>query len=78
MEIEESKEDRSIKMAAVVKLRNNLYYTIVGCFKAGFSIPFILKECNLLARLVQDLQRDALNDYLFQHLIMCLQSLMKD
>jgi hypothetical protein len=42
IEIEETKEDRSIKMAAVVKIRNNLYYIIVGCFKAGFSIDFLL------------------------------------
>ena len=42
IEIEESKEDRSIKMSAIVKLRNNLYYIIVGCFKVGFSIPYIL------------------------------------
>ena len=38
----------------------------------------MLDECHLLKRLVDDLQRDKVNDYIFQHLIMCLQSLMKD
>jgi hypothetical protein len=65
-------------MASIVKIRNNLYYTIVGCFKSGFSLEFLLNDCALLSRLVGDLQRDNLNDYIFQHLIMCLQSLMKD
>ena len=78
IEILEGKEDRSIKMASIVKIRNNLYYTIVGCFKSAFSIDFLLNDCSLLTRLVGDLQRDNLNDYIFQHLIMCLQSLMKD
>ena len=36
IEMLEDKEDRSIKMAPIVKVRNNLYYTIVGCFKSGF------------------------------------------
>jgi len=44
-EILESKEDKSIKMAPIVKIRNNIYYIVVGCFKAGFSIEFILKNC---------------------------------
>lgn len=72
IELLEGKEDRSIKMAPIVKIRNNLYYTVVGCFKAGFSLDFILTECQLLKRLVSDLQLDSLNDYIFQHLIMCL------
>lgn len=32
-------------MAPIVKIRNNIYYIVVGCFKAGFSIEFILKNC---------------------------------
>lgn len=65
-------------MASIVKIRNNIYYTVVGCFKSRFSIEFLQNDCKLLTRLVADLQRDNLNDYIFQHLIMCLQSLMKD
>lgn len=65
-------------MASIVKVRNNLYYTIVGCFKSAFSVDFLINDCNLLKRLVEDLKRDDLNDYIFQHLIMCLQSLIKD
>jgi len=42
IELLEGKEDRSIKMAPVVKIRNNIYYTIVGCFKSAFSIQFLL------------------------------------
>lgn len=64
-ELLEGKEDRSIKMAPIVKIRNNIYYTVVGCFKSGFSIEFILKNCSLLKRLVGDLQKDKLNDYIF-------------
>jgi hypothetical protein len=65
IELLEGKEDRSIKMASIVKIRNNIYYTIVGCFKSSFSIEFLLQNCNLLQRLVGDLQRDSLNDYIF-------------
>ena len=61
----EGKEDRSIKMAPIVKIRNNLYYAVVGCFKSSFSIDFLLNECDLLKSLVSDLQRDNLNDYIF-------------
>ena len=45
IELMEGKEDRSIKMAPIVKIRNNLYYTVVGCFKAGFSLEFLLNDC---------------------------------
>ena len=48
IEMLEDKEDRSIKMASIVKVRNNLYYTVVGCFKSGFQIDFLLAECRLL------------------------------
>ena len=68
----------SIRMASIVKIRNNIYYTVVGCFKANFKIEFLLQNCNLVKRLMDDLQRDNLNDYLFQHLILCLQSFQKD
>jgi len=61
----EQKEDHSIKMASIVKVRNNLYYTIVGCFKSAFSVDFLINDCNLLKRLVEDLKRDDLNDYIF-------------
>ena len=52
-------------MASIVKVRNNLYYTIVGCFKSAFSVDFLINDCNLLKRLVEDLKRDDLNDYIF-------------
>lgn len=44
IELLEGKEDRSIKMAPIVKIRNSLYYTIVGCFKSAFSIEFLLND----------------------------------
>lgn len=36
LELLEQQEDMSIKMASIVKIRNNVYYTAVGCFKARF------------------------------------------
>jgi hypothetical protein len=59
-------------MASIVKIRNNVYYIAVGCFKAGFKIDFILGNCNLLKRLIDDFLRDDINDYIYQHLILCL------
>ena len=45
----------SIRMASIVKIRNNIYYTVVGCFKANFKIEFLLQSCNLVKRLMDDL-----------------------
>lgn len=32
-------------MASVVKIRNNIYYIVVGCFKSNFEVDYILKDC---------------------------------
>lgn len=77
-EILESQNDLSIKMFPEVKIRNHLYYTVVGCLKAQFQVDFLLRECDLINCLVNDLQRDDLNDYLFQHIILCMQALQKN
>lgn len=65
----------AVRMAPIVKIRNNVLYTAVGCFKARFMTEYLIEECALLDRLVSDLERDSINDYLFQHLILLMQSL---
>ena len=67
----------SIRMAPIVKIRNNIYFIAVGCFKALYEIDFMLDTCDLLQRLIEDLQKDNINDYLFQHLILMIQALHK-
>lgn len=54
-ELLEQQEEMSIRMASIVKIRNNIYYTLVGCFKANFKIEFLLQNCNLVKRLMDDL-----------------------
>ena len=65
LELLEQQEDMSIKMASVVKIRNNVYYMAVGCFKARFQVDFMVDECGLLDRMMSDLERDSINDYIF-------------
>jgi len=71
----EQQEEMSIRMASIIKIRNNVYYIVVGCLKSGFKVDFVLNNCNLLKRLIDDFLRDDINDYIYQHLILCLQSL---
>lgn len=42
VELLEQQEEISIRMASVVKIRNNIYYIAVGCFKSSFKIDFLL------------------------------------
>lgn len=78
LELLENQEDMSIRMAPIVKIRNNIYFTAVGCFKALFEIDFFLDTCDILTRLIDDLQKDSINDYLFQHLVLMIQALHKE
>jgi len=72
LELLEQQEDMAVRMAPIVKIRNNVLYTAVGCFKARFMTDYLIEECALLERLVSDLERDSINDYLFQHLILLM------
>lgn len=38
----------------------------------------MVDECGLLDRMMSDLERDSINDYIFQNLVLLLQSIQKD
>ena len=78
LELLEKQEDMSIRMAPVVRIRNCALYIALGCFRSRFCTEFLIDECGLIERLISDLERDSINDYLFQHLMLLLQSLQKD
>ena len=61
----EDKEDMSFIMAPLCKLRNHCYTIAASCFKSCFSQQFLLNDCNLLYRIVEDLKMNNLNDFIF-------------
>ena len=65
-------------MAPVCKLRNHCYTIIASAFRSSFSQQFLLEQCHILSRLIEDLKKNDQNDFIFQNLIDVLRSLKKD
>ena len=61
----EEEETISVKMAALCKVRNHCYFTAAGFFKCNFKVEYLLNQCRILDRLIKDLFRDDINDYIF-------------
>ena len=65
-------------MAPLCKLRNHCYAIAASCIRSCFSQKFLITECNLLQRVMEDLKKDSSNDFIFQSLIDVLRALRKD
>lgn len=74
----EEKEDKSFVMAPLCKLRNYCYSVAASCFRSSFNQEFLVRDCQVLQRTLEDLQRDSMNDFIFQNLMTLLKSLKKD
>ena len=74
----EEKEDKSFLMAPICKLRNHCYTIVASSFRNNFSQEFLLVQCSVLSRIIEDLKKNDLNDFIFQNLIDVLRSLKKD
>ena len=61
----EEKEDKSFLMAPLCKLRNYCYTIAASSFRSNFSQPFLLMQCNILSRIIEDLKKNELNDFIF-------------
>lgn len=78
LEMLEQKEDLSFVMHPLCKIRSHCYFTAAACISNGFQVDFLLKDCEILSRLMADLKQDTYNDYIFQYLILFMQALAKD
>lgn len=74
----EEKEDKSFAMAPLCKLRNHCYSIAASCMLNCFSQQFLFQQCQLLERVVSDLQMDDKNDFIFQNLLDILRTIKKD
>jgi hypothetical protein len=74
----EEKEDKSFVMAPLCKLRNHCYSIASACVRNNFSQVFLLKNCGILERIIDDLKKEKLNDFIFIQLLEMLRSLKKD
>ena len=61
----EEKEDKSFVMAPLCKLRSHCYLIASYCMRSNFSADFLVGNCGLLRRLLDDLRHDKLNDFIF-------------
>ena len=74
----EENEDLSFVMAPLCKLRNHCYQIAAASLRVDFNRAFLFDQCNLINRLIEDLKREELNDFIFQSLIDVLRALKKD
>ena len=74
----EQKEDLSFVMHPLCKIRTHCYFIAAACISNGFEVDFLLKDCDILGRLIADMKQDHYNDYIFQYLILFMQALSKD
>jgi len=61
----EEKEDKSFVMAPLCKLRNHCYAIAASCIRNSFSQEFLTDNCNILYRIMNDLKKDTMNDFIF-------------
>ncbi len=73
----DSQNDLSIKMAAFCKIRSHVLYTAASCLKHGFEINYMIRDCQLMTRVLSDFSKDNLNDYIYIALLKVLQSSRK-
>jgi hypothetical protein len=59
-------------------IRNNIYYIISRCLKAGINKREVEKECKLTHRLITDLTKCKDNFFMFGNLMVTLDSLKDD
>jgi len=62
----------------IVQIRNNTYFIISRCIKGGMSNVFLKEECNFSYRLMKDLTQHDENQYIFENLMLSLNSLEFD
>ena len=60
--------------ADVIKIRNNVYYSLARSLKVGLDIDFVLRDCNLTARLLNDLGHYEENEQVFENILVVLNS----
>jgi hypothetical protein len=79
MDFIETHNDLSVKMAPACKIRSHSYYTVAACIKNKFEVDYFFSEhCQVLSRLIADFKNDSHNDYIYQPLLQCLQSVRKE
>ena len=61
-----------------IMIRNNIYYIISRCLKAGMNKREVEKECKLTQRLITDLTKCRDNYFMFGNLMVTLDSLKDD
>lgn len=61
-----------------IMIRNNVYYIISRCLKAGMNKRDMEKECHLTKRLITDLTKCRDNYFMFGNLLATLGSLQDD
>jgi hypothetical protein len=61
-----------------IMIRNNIYYIISRCLKAGMDKREVEKECKLTQRLIADLTKCKDNYFMFDNLMVTLESLKDD
>ena len=74
----EEKEDKSFVMAPLCKMRNHCYTIAASCMINSFSDDYIMSHCNIMNRLIYDLQQNGMNDFIFINLIDMLRSFKKN
>ena len=64
-------------MAASCKIRSHVLFTAASCLKHGFEINYLVRDCQLMTRVMADFSKDHLNDYIYIALLKVLQSSRK-
>lgn len=78
VEYEDDRKKSILFASKSIMIRNNIYYIISRCLKAGISKREIEKDCNLTQRLINDLMKCKDNYFMFGNLMVTLESLKDD
>jgi len=61
----ELKIEEGFKITRHGKIRNSIYFVVARAMKFGLDTNFLLKECNLIRKIIKDLSLQNENNFIF-------------
>lgn len=67
--------EQQFKLTRKGKIRNSIYYITARAIKFGIDAKYLLEECKLIERIIDDLKHQDENQFMFQNILLIIQNL---
>ena len=70
--------EKQFKLTRQGKIRNSIYYIIARAIRFGIDTKYLLEDCSLIERIIDDLACHEENHFMFQNILLIIQNLKLD